>query len=60
MTADAFNLFVFLEISALASVILIGMGAGTDRRALIAGYHYLVVARSGPLFMSLALDLFTP
>ena len=43
MTADAFNLFVFLEISALASVILIGMGAGTDRRALVAGYHLSLI-----------------
>ena len=50
MTADAFNLFVFLEISALASVILIGMGAGTDRRALIAGYHYLVIGAVGATF----------
>src|SRR6056300_1951680 len=50
MTADAFNLFVFLEISALASVILIGMGAGTDRRALVAGYHYLVIGAVGATF----------
>ena len=50
ITADAFNLFVFLEISALASVILIGMGAGTDRRALVAGYHYLVIGAVGATF----------
>ena len=50
MTADAFNLFVFLEISALASVILIGTGAGTDRRALVAGYHYLVIGAVGATF----------
>jgi multicomponent Na+:H+ antiporter subunit D len=50
MTADAFNLFVFLEISALASVILISMGAGTDRRALVAGYHYLVIGAVGATF----------
>ena len=50
MTADAFNLFVFLEISALASVILIAMGAGKDRRALIAGYHYLVIGAVGATF----------
>ena len=42
--------FVFLEISALASVILIGMGAGTDRRALVAGYHYLVIGAVGATF----------
>ncbi|MFZ8992761.1 MAG: proton-conducting transporter membrane subunit, partial [Candidatus Puniceispirillaceae bacterium] len=50
LTADAFNLFVFLEISALSSVILIGMGAGTDRRALVAGYHYLVIGAVGATF----------
>ena len=50
MTADAFNLFVFLEISALASAILIGMGAGTDRRALVAGFHYLVIGAVGATF----------
>ncbi|MEC8517037.1 MAG: monovalent cation/H+ antiporter subunit D family protein, partial [Pseudomonadota bacterium] len=43
MTGDAFNLFVFLEISALSSVILIALGAGRDRRALIAGYNYLII-----------------
>jgi multicomponent Na+:H+ antiporter subunit D len=50
MTADAFNLFVFLEISALSSVILISMGAGTDRRALVAGYNYLVIGAVGATF----------
>jgi len=50
MTADAFNLFVFLEISALASVILIALGAGTDRRALIAAYNYLVIGAVGATF----------
>ena len=50
MTADAFNLFVFLEISALASVILIALGAGQDRRALIAAYNYLVIGAVGATF----------
>jgi len=50
MTADAFNLFVFLEISALSSVILISMGAGTDRRALVASYNYLVIGAVGATF----------
>ena len=50
MTADAFNLFVFLEISALASVILIALGAGTDRRALVAAYNYLVIGAVGATF----------
>ena len=50
MTGDAFNLFVFLEISALSSVILIALGAGTDRRALVAGYNYLIIGAVGATF----------
>jgi len=50
LTGDAFNLFVFLEISALSSVILIALGAGKDRRALIAGYNYLVIGAVGATF----------
>jgi len=50
MTGDAFNLFVFLEISSLASVTLVAMGAGVDRRALIAGYNYLVIGAIGATF----------
>ena len=50
MTADTFNLFVFLEISALASVTLIAMGAGQDRRALVAAYNYLLIGAIGATF----------
>ena len=50
MTGDAFNLFVFLEISALSSVILIALGAGRDRRALIASYNYLIIGAVGATF----------
>ena len=49
-TGDAFNLFVFLEISALSSAILISMGAGTDRRALSAGFNYLLIGAVGATF----------
>jgi len=49
-TGDAFNLFVFLEISALSSVILISMGAGVDRRALSAGFNYLMIGAVGATF----------
>ena len=35
-TGDAFNLFVFLEISSLSTYVLVAMGAGRDRRALPA------------------------
>ena len=45
MTGDAFNLFVFLEISALSSITLIALGAGQDRRALLAAYNYLIIGK---------------
>ena len=40
ITGDAFNLFVFLEISSLSSYVLISLGK--DRRALTAAYRYLI------------------
>ena len=50
MTGDAFNLFVFLEISSLAAVTLVAMGGNADRRALIAAYNYLVIGAIGATF----------
>ncbi|MDC1260315.1 proton-conducting transporter membrane subunit [Pseudomonadota bacterium] len=46
-TGDAFNLFVFLEISSLASVALVAMGAKKDRQALVAAYTYLIIGAVG-------------
>jgi multicomponent Na+:H+ antiporter subunit D len=48
ITGDAFNVFVFLEISSLSSYVLIGLGR--DRRALLASYQYLVVGTIGATF----------
>ncbi len=45
ITGDAFNLFVFLEISSLSSYILISLGQ--DRRALYAAYQYLILGTVG-------------
>jgi multicomponent Na+:H+ antiporter subunit D len=45
ITGDAFNLFVFLEISSLSSYILISFGR--DRRALTAAFQYLVMGTIG-------------
>lgn len=45
VSADAFNIFVFMEISSLASYILISGGA--DRRALPAVFKYLVMGTVG-------------
>ncbi len=48
-TGDAFNIFVFLEISSLASYGLISMGK--DRRALNAAFQYLVMGTIGATFI---------
>ncbi len=45
ITGDAFNVFVFLEISSLATYVLIALGR--DRRALLAAYQYLIVGTIG-------------
>ena len=49
-TGDAFNLFVFLEISSISTYALVGMGAGRDRRALTAAYNYLILGTIGATF----------
>ncbi len=45
VTGDAFNLFVFLEISSLATYVLIALGR--NRRALTAAYQYLILGTIG-------------
>jgi len=55
ITGDAFNLFVFLEISALASYVLIAMGS--DRRALTAAYQYLIMGTIGATFILIGVGL---
>ena len=47
-TGDAFNVFVFMEISSLATYILVAMGR--DRRALTASFQYLVMGTIGATF----------
>jgi multicomponent Na+:H+ antiporter subunit D len=54
-TGDAFNVFVFLEISALSSYTLIALG--TDRRALTASYQYLVMGTIGATFILIGVGL---
>ncbi len=49
LTADAFNIFVFFEISALASYALIAMGQ--DRRAVLSAYQYLIMGTVGTTFL---------
>lgn len=48
ITGDAFNAFVFLEVSSLASYVLIAMGR--DRRALLAAFQYLIIGTIGATF----------
>ncbi len=47
-SGDAFNIFVFLEISSLATYALIAMGR--DRRALTASFSYLIMGTIGATF----------
>lgn len=49
-TGDAFNVFVFLEISSLATYALVAFGAKRDRRALTAAYNYLIMGTIGATF----------
>lgn len=49
-TGDAFNIFVFLEISSLSTYVLVAAGARRDRRALTAAFHYLILGTIGATF----------
>jgi multicomponent Na+:H+ antiporter subunit D len=55
ITGDAFNVFVFLEISSLSSYALIAMGR--RRRALVASFRYLVIGTVGATFVLLGIGL---
>jgi len=55
ITGDLFNVFVFLEISSLASYTLVSMGK--DRRALVAAFSYLVMGTIGGTFVLLGIGL---
>ena len=48
ISGDAFNIFVFMEISSLASYVLVS--AGSSRRALTATFKYLVTGTIGATF----------
>ncbi|WP_226703969.1 monovalent cation/H+ antiporter subunit D family protein [Microbulbifer elongatus] len=48
-TGDAFNVFVFLEISSLSTYALIALGK--DRRALWAAFQYLIMGTIGATFI---------
>ncbi len=54
-TGDAFNIFVFLEISSLSSYALIALG--NNRKALTASYQYLIMGTIGATFILIGVGL---
>ena len=55
ITGDAFNVFVFLEISSLSTYTLIALGR--SRRALMAAYSYLIMGTIGGTFILLGIGM---
>ncbi len=55
VTGDAFNVFVFLEVSSISTYVLVAMGASRDRRALAAAYNYLILGSIGATFFVIGL-----
>ncbi len=49
-TGDAFNAFVFLEISSIGTYALVALGEQRDRRALPAAFTYLIMGTIGATF----------
>ena len=50
VTGDAFNVFVFLEVSSISTYTLVALGANRDRRALSAAFNYLILGSIGATF----------
>jgi multicomponent Na+:H+ antiporter subunit D len=55
ITGDVFNIFVFLEITSLATYVLVGLGR--DRRAVMAAFTYLIVGTIGASFLLIGIGL---
>ncbi len=55
VTGDAFNAFVFLEISSLSTYVLIALGR--DRRALLSSFQYLIMGTIGATFYVIGIGL---
>ena len=53
LTGDAFNLFVFIEISAISSYALVAMG--NSKQSLVSAYEYLVMGTIGATFTLIGL-----
>jgi multicomponent Na+:H+ antiporter subunit D len=54
-TGDAFNTFVFLEISSLSTYVLIALGR--DRRAVLSSFQYLIMGTIGATFYVIGIGL---
>jgi multicomponent Na+:H+ antiporter subunit D len=55
ITGDAFNVFVFLEISSLSTYLLVSLGG--HRRALMAAFRYLIMGTVGATFILIGVGL---
>ena len=55
VTGDAFNLFVFLEISSLSTYAIISLGR--DRRSLTSAFQYLIMGTIGGTFVLVGVGL---
>ena len=55
LTGDAFNLFVFLEVSSLASYLLISLSK--SRQGLVAAFQYLIMGTIGASFILISIGL---
>lgn len=55
VTGDAFNAFVFLEISSLSTYVMIALGH--DRRALVSAFQYLIMGTIGATFYVIGIGL---
>lgn len=57
ITGDAFNVFVFLEVSSISTYILVAMGASRNRQALTASFNYLILGTIGATFFVIGVGL---
>jgi multicomponent Na+:H+ antiporter subunit D len=57
ITGDAFNVFVFFEISALSTYALVAAGSWVNKRALTAAYNYLIMGTVGATFFVIGIGM---
>ncbi len=57
ITGDAFNVFVFLEISSLSTYVMVALGAQRDKRALSSSISYLIMGTIGATFFVIGIGL---